>query len=63
MLKLKDANVASVFGLPQKDCEYADLLKLAPKDHIDAAIAAGAYTKEETPKYKARGEDTPKEKS
>ena len=51
-LKLSNPGLASVYGLPQTDCEYADAIRAmtdagwtssAAQAHVDASIASGAY--------------------
>lgn len=82
-LRLLNPGTAATFGLPQTDCEYDAVIKQMTsagwdnkhaRAHVDAAVQAGAYIKEESvsPKYKTnydsdngekRASIPPKEKS
>lgn len=56
MLKLIDANKAAVYGLPAKDLEESEALKLlahlgdGAKFHLESAIESGAFKKEDAPR-------------
>jgi hypothetical protein len=61
MLKLIDAQKAAVFGLPAKDLEESEALKLlahldlGAKAHLEDAVISGAFQRE-----RPRLEDAPK---
>lgn len=56
MLKLVDANKAAVYGLPAKDLEEGEALKLiahlgkSAGSHLEDAIASGAFRRDSAPK-------------
>lgn len=51
-MKLRNPSLTSVYGLPDRDCEYSEAVKVytdrgwtkdAARVHVNAAISAGAY--------------------
>lgn len=51
-LKLRNASLVTIYGLPNRDCEYVEAVKIytdrgwtkdAAQVHVNAAISAGAY--------------------